>query len=115
MDEAQYLADRVAVIARGRIVAEGTPDTLGGRDLARTTIRFRLPDGADDAGVPEIGQRAQDDGTSLVTVDDPAEPLHRLTGWAVDNGVRFETLDVSRPSLEDIYLEITGGEEATSE
>jgi ABC-2 type transport system ATP-binding protein len=115
MDEAQYLADRVAVIARGRIVAEGTPDTLGGRDLARTTIRFRLPDGAVDAEMPDLGQRPQDDGTSLLTVEDPSGPLHRLTGWAVDNGVRFEALDVSRPSLEDIYLEITGGEEATSE
>ena len=42
MDEAQYLADRVAVLAKGRIVAEGTPDSIAGRDRMRTTVRFRL-------------------------------------------------------------------------
>src|SRR5580704_8013527 len=46
MDEAQYLADRVAVIAAGRIVAEGPPATIGHRDLGAARIRFRLPDGA---------------------------------------------------------------------
>jgi ABC-2 type transport system ATP-binding protein len=111
MDEAQYLADRLAVITNGRIVAEGTPDTLGGRDSARARIRFRVPPGSDTAELPDIGQRVTDDGAWLATADDPSEPLHRLTGWAIGHGVRFEALDVSRPSLEDIYLDITGGDE----
>ncbi|MEX2275269.1 MAG: ABC transporter ATP-binding protein [Actinomycetota bacterium] len=108
MDEAQYLADRVAIIARGEIVAEGTPDTLGGRDTAKTRIRFRLPAGVDATGLPDLGQRATPDGTSVVEASDPAPPLHELTRWAVDRGVRFEVLEVSRPTLEDVYLEITG-------
>src|SRR2546422_211712 len=60
MDEAQYLANRVAVIARGEIVAEGPPGSLGGRDLARTLIRFRVPDGAEE--LPQVGATAGADG-----------------------------------------------------
>ena len=41
---------------------------------------------------------------------DPASPLHELTGWALEHGLQFETLEVSRPSLEDVYLEITRGQ-----
>ncbi|MEX0989725.1 MAG: ABC transporter ATP-binding protein [Actinomycetota bacterium] len=113
MDEAQYLADRVAIIARGSIVAEGTPDTLGGRDTAKTHIRFRLPAGIAAAGLPQIGQRTAPDGAFLAEVEDPVGPLHQLTGWASEHRVRFEVLEVSRPSLEDVYLAITGGDEVT--
>ncbi len=108
MDEAQYLANRVAVISGGTIVAEGPPSTLAGRDQAATVIRFRVPDGV--AGVPELGQTAISDGTMELRTDDPTRVLHDLTGWALERGVRFETLDVTRPSLEDVYLAITGGE-----
>jgi ABC-2 type transport system ATP-binding protein len=111
MDEAQYLADRVAIIARGEIVVEGPPDTLAGRHAMQARIRFRLPAGV--GGLPDLGQVAQGDGSFVVRVDDPVRALHELTGWALDTGVRFETLDVTRPSLEDVYLEITGGEEGT--
>ena len=52
MDEAQALADRVAVISGGQIVAEGTPATIGGRDTARTRIRFALPPGCTAADLP---------------------------------------------------------------
>jgi ABC-2 type transport system ATP-binding protein len=111
MDEAQYLADRVAIIAKGEIVVEGPPDTLAGRDAMQTRIRFRLPAGVQ--GLPDLGQVPHGDGSFQIRADDPARALHELTGWALDAGVRFETLDVTRPSLEDVYLEITGGEEST--
>jgi ABC-2 type transport system ATP-binding protein len=111
MDEAQYLADRVAIIAKGEIVVEGPPDTLAGRDAMQARIRFRLPAGV--RGLPDVGQEPHGDGSFEVRADDPARALHELTGWALDAGVRFETLDVARPSLEDVYLEITGGEEGT--
>jgi ABC-2 type transport system ATP-binding protein len=111
MDEAQYLADRVAIIAKGEIVVEGPPDTLAGRDAMQTRIRFRLPAGVQ--GLPDLGQVPHGDGSFQIRADDPARALHELTGWALDAGVRFETLDVTRPSLEDVYLEITGGEEGT--
>jgi ABC-2 type transport system ATP-binding protein len=48
-------------------------------------------------------------------VDDPTEALHRLTGWALERGATLEGLEVDRPSLEDVYLDLTGGEEASAE
>jgi ABC-2 type transport system ATP-binding protein len=109
MDEAQYLASRVAVIARGEVVAEGPPSTIGGRDTMQTVIRFR-PSGTPD-GVPPLGQVATGDGTFEVHVDDPTQALHQLTGWALEQGARFDHLEVSQPTLEDVYLELTGGEQ----
>jgi ABC-2 type transport system ATP-binding protein len=111
MDEAQYLANRVAVISRGEIVAEGPPSTLGGRGTALTVIRFRLP--PDAADVPDIGQVRTGDGTLEARVDEPEKAVHELTGWALDRGMRLEALDVSRPTLEDVYLELTRGDEGT--
>jgi ABC-2 type transport system ATP-binding protein len=111
MDEAQYLADRVAIIAKGEIVVEGPPDTLAGRDAMQARIRYRLPAGVQ--GVPDLGQESRGDGSFEVRAHDPTRALHELTGWALEHGVRFETLDVTRPSLEDVYLEITGGEDGT--
>lgn len=108
MDEAQYLANRVAVIANGEIVAEGPPSTLAGRDTAMSVIRFRVPAGAAD--VPQLGQTAASDGTFELRTDDPTGVLHDLTGWAIGRDLRFETLEVSRPTLEDVYLELTGAE-----
>ena len=111
MDEAQYLADRVAVIASGRIVATGTPQTIGGRDSSRQTLRFRF---GDSAGLPaSFGARSLGDGVLEIEPVDFTKTIHELTGWAIDNGVALETLDIVRPSLEDIYLELTGAVAAT--
>ena len=105
MDEAQFLADRVAVIAAGRIVAEGTPATLGGRQLATARIRYRPPAGA----IPPDGLCAPPgpDGYTEITPDDVVQALHQLTGWAIDHGASLDGLQVTRPSLEDIYLSLT--------
>jgi ABC-2 type transport system ATP-binding protein len=112
MDEAQYLANRVAVIAKGEIVAEGPPSTLVGRATMMTVIRCRVPEGAD--GLPQLGQvHAAGDGTFELRVDKPERVLHELTGWALDRGLTFDLLEVTRPTLEDVYLELTGGEEGT--
>ena len=106
MDEAQYLADRVAVIAAGRIVAEGPPATLGDRDHAAARIRYRLPDGA----IPPAGLIDAPDGDGFVQVasEDVVADLHRLTGWALANSVTLDGLEVTRPTLEDVYLSLTG-------
>lgn len=109
MDEAQYLADRVAVIARGEVVAEGTPDTIAGRDQMTPKIRIRVPSGAD---APPAAGPALADGSFAMSTADPTRVLHDLTAWALEHGYAFETIEVQRPSLEDIYLEITGGEDA---
>ena len=106
MDEAQVLADRVAVIASGQIVAEGTPATIGGRDSALTRIRFVLPAGVGAAALPVAATVADDVVT--IEAEEPTEILHRLTGWALDHGTTLAQLSVERPSLEDIYLRLTG-------
>ena len=111
MDEAQYLANRVAVIAHGEIVAEGSPQTLAGRNQRLTTIRFKLPPGAGEP--PSIDGIAQEDGVWELRAEDPTSQLHALTSWALERAVHLEDLEVSRPSLEDVYLEITGGEEVS--
>lgn len=108
MDEAQYLADRVAVIARGEIVAEGTPDTIAGRDRMTPRIRFRLPAGAPRP--PDVGE-PRSNGSYEIPTEDPTRVLHQLTGWAIDHDFGFEFIEVQRPSLEDIYLDITGAQE----
>jgi ABC-2 type transport system ATP-binding protein len=109
MDEAQYLADRVAVIAKGRIVAEGPPDSLAGRDAMRTRIRFRPPSGAPPA--PDWGQTPSADGSFSLETDDATRSAHDVTSWALDHGIALDLLEVRQPSLEDVYLQLTGGEE----
>ena len=104
MDEAQQLADRVAVIVRGRIVAEGAPDTLAGRDTANPMVSYRLPPGVS----PPPGLGADDEtGAVRFAPADLTAALHRLTGWAIDNGVTLEDLRIQRPSLEEVYLQLT--------
>jgi ABC-2 type transport system ATP-binding protein len=105
MDEAQYLADQVAVISSGRIVAEGTPATIGNRELARARIRYRLPDGA--APPADLTASPGPDGLTELVPEDLTAALHRLTGWALDQHVELTGLEVTRPTLEDVYLELT--------
>jgi len=118
MEEAQALADRVAVIADGRIVAEGTPATLGGRDTARTRIRFALPAGftaeklpvapSEPAGAVAAGREI------TIETEAPTQALHLLTDWALQHGITLADLTVDRPSLEDIYLRLTRDGDGTS-
>jgi len=105
MDEVQFLADRVVIIAAGKIVAEGTPDTLAGREKAAALIRFKRPDSATlPAGV---ASQAKADGDFVeVRTDDPTRALYELTGWAVQHNFSLEGLEVTRPSLEDVYLQM---------
>ncbi len=105
MDEAQNLADRVAVVAAGRIVASGPPDTLGGRDTAHVTVRYRVPAGT--APPADLGAAPDTDGAVEFAPDDLARALHRLAGWAIEHDVALDDLQILRPSLEDVYLELT--------
>jgi ABC-2 type transport system ATP-binding protein len=112
MDEAQRLADRVAIVAGGRIVAEGKPDELGDRENRPATVSFRLPAGVGAGELPEIGASSAVNGTISLSASDPVAVLNRLTAWALDRGIDLEGLEVRRPSLEDVYLELTGDAEA---
>jgi ABC-2 type transport system ATP-binding protein len=94
LDEAQSLSDRVAIIKDGSIVAEGPPE-----ELSPESARYRV-------AYNENGHRVE------LETEDPTELLHRLTGEALERGTRLDNLSVSRPTLEDIYLELTAGEEA---
>lgn len=109
MDEAQNLADRAAVIAEGHIVAEGTPEAIGGRSEGAATITF-LAAGLSREQLPAEAQPAFDDASGLVTIEtpNPTAVLNTLTGWALERGVELEALSVARPSLEDVYLQLTG-------
>src|SRR6516164_5923709 len=107
MDEAQFLADQVAVISNGRIVAEGPPTTIGNRELARARIRYRLPDGA--APPADLTASPGPDGLTELVPDDLTATLHRLTGWALEQHLELTGLEVIRPSLEDVYLKLTDG------
>ena len=91
LEEAQALADRVAIIKDGRILAEGAPGELGAGDSSRYRVAWRNGRGL-------IEQRETDDPTTL---------LHELTEAALARGERLRDLSVTRPSLEDIYLELT--------
>jgi len=114
MDEAQTLADRVAVISAGQIVAEGTPATIGGRDHAQARIRFTLPPGyvPGDLPLPAVPSGG---GTVTVETAEPTAALHQLTGWALDRGTVLAGLAVDQPSLEDIYLRLTGQEQTAAD
>jgi len=110
MDEAQALADSVVVLAGGRVVATGPPDTLGGRDRGMSTVRFVPP--ADvtlaDLPLPDGVEPRLRAGFVEFAVAEPTIALHALTGWALERGEGLSGLAVERPSLEDVYLSLTG-------
>jgi ABC-2 type transport system ATP-binding protein len=110
MDEAEHLADRVAVIAAGQIVAEGTPATLAGREHAAAEIRFSLPPGTTVAELPEPVRCAlagNDGDRVVIRAESTVSVLGPLIRWAESAGADLDDLDVRKPSLEDIYLALT--------
>ena len=108
MEEAEVLADQVAIIASGKIVAHGPPASLGGRDQGAATIRFQLPAGVTPADLPVA---VLGDGPSVeLRTDRELEALFELTRWAIEHEVRLTGLTVSRHTLEDVYLQLTGAD-----
>ncbi len=108
MDEAQRLADRVAIIAAGKIVAEGSPGSLGRRGAGETNISFVRPEGQLELPSSWEG-RAAVHGTHVeLRTAEPVADLHELTSWALKNEIVLQALLVAPPTLEDIYLELTG-------
>ena len=112
MEEAQELADQVAIIAGGRIVAQGTPRDLSSRDGRVSRISFRLPPGVAADELPSaLAAAASASAGSVdelhIQAQDPVRTLNELTGWALERDVELAGLEVRQPSLEDVYLELT--------
>jgi ABC-2 type transport system ATP-binding protein len=104
LDEAENLADRIAVIAQGKIVAEGTPRTLAGREAMPAAVSFGLPDGI------EYPHGRRENGLVVLETAQPLRDIVALAAWADAQQVEIEDLDVRKPSLEDVYLELTADE-----
>jgi len=110
MDEAEYLADRITVLSAGRIVAEGTPQTLGGRDHMTTAISFTLPDHVQARDLPPGLSPLTEPGpggSTVVHSKTPLAHLQMLGNWALGRGFDLPDLDVHRPTLEEVYLSLT--------
>jgi ABC-2 type transport system ATP-binding protein len=103
MEEAQELADRVVVISGGRIIADGSPEALGGDEAA--LVRFELPDGLDPDELP-VGAERRGRVVTFRTAT-PTHDLAPLLSWASVRGYELERLTISRPTLEDVYLQLT--------
>jgi ABC-2 type transport system ATP-binding protein len=118
MDEAEALADRIMILAAGKIVAQGTPQTIGGRAAGATVISFTLPPEVTAGELPVVpgqsphlpGQAGHPNhGRVEIEVSEPMPALQALTGWALERRLPLLDITVSRPSLEDIYLKLTAG------
>jgi ABC-2 type transport system ATP-binding protein len=109
MDEAQHLADRVVVIAHGRVIAQGTPDTLGPGGAEGALVAFRMPYGvaADALPLPAGVDVERRERQLSFRTPTPTRDLAPLLQWAAESDIELEALTVTRPSLEDVYLKLT--------
>jgi ABC-2 type transport system ATP-binding protein len=109
MEEAETLADQIVIIAAGRMVASGTPATIGGRASDASTISFTLPGGVTPADLPALpAPVAEGRGRTVEIVHhEPVPVLHALTTWALEHGYPLSDITAHRPTLEEIYLRLT--------
>ncbi|MGV1009212.1 MAG: ABC transporter ATP-binding protein [Dermatophilaceae bacterium] len=113
LDEAEHLADRVIIIDHGRLVAQGTPEELVATAGAATVISFRLPAGLSAGDLPTFGAHRRVSGSVVdVRTTTPTADVSGLATWALEQGVELEALTLTRPSLEDVYLDLVGAEPA---
>ena len=117
MEEAEVLADRIAVIVGGRIVAEGPPGALGGRDRAATRLVFGIPTHVADDVANALGRPLEPlaDGRFCARTATPLGDLGRLADWSRASATPVADLEVTRPRLEDVYLALTGSTEGDTQ
>jgi ABC-2 type transport system ATP-binding protein len=113
MEEAQQLADRVAVIVGGRVVSEGAPESLTAHATAAAVVSFLVPDGvaANELPLPEGADVVRDNGRLSFETTAAGRDLLPLLAWAWEHSKELDGLTVTRPTLEDVYLELTDGKE----
>jgi ABC-2 type transport system ATP-binding protein len=117
MEEAERLADRIAIIAAGEIIAQGTPQALSDGQHSGTHITFTAPSGTEVGDLPStLAERAEqhEDGPISLSSASIAADLHALSGWALARGVELEDLEVRKPTLEDVYLNLTATNQMTT-
>jgi ABC-2 type transport system ATP-binding protein len=109
MDEAENLADRILILAAGKIVAEGTPETIGGRQTDASVITFTMPGDRTLADLPPLPVPAtlQHNGRAQIIAPEPIPVLYAISSWATQHSLPIPDISVQRPSLEDIYLRLT--------
>jgi ABC-2 type transport system ATP-binding protein len=110
MEEAEYLADRIAVLAAGRIVAEGTAATIGGRDSEASIVSFSLPPDVSEADLPSLVTASLTrtaNGQVEAGTRSPLRLVGALAGWAEARRIDLPDLEVHHPTLEDVYLQLT--------
>lgn len=110
MDEAEHLADRIVVIGKGKIVARGTAVELAEQVSARTRVSWK-PNPSDPRPPDRLGTQLDETGHAVIETTDSLVTLNQLTNWALETGVSLPELNVARPTLEDIYLQLTVNEE----
>lgn len=108
MDEAEHLSDRIVVIGAGKVVARGTAEQLAEQVSARTQITWK-PTPSDARPPDRLGATIDDTGRANIETTDSLVALNHLTNWALETGVSLPELNVARPTLEDIYLQLTDG------
>jgi ABC-2 type transport system ATP-binding protein len=113
MDEAERLADRVAIIDHGQLLALDTPGRLTGTQDA-TIVRFVAPAGLDTTKLASLpaARKAEEirPGSYLIETESVPALLAELTAWLRDNNITLSELRVGHGSLEDLFLRLTGGE-----
>ena len=111
MEEAQQLADRVAVIVGGRIVSQGAPENLGGRAAGPAVVSFSVPQGfaAEGLPFPDDVELERANGHVSFRTAAAGRDLLPLLAWSWEHSQELDGLTVTRPSLEDVYLELTEG------
>lgn len=106
LEEVEALADRVVVLHRGNVIAEGDTTSLRGAAHPLTTISFRLSDHCQlPAGPWEVG--ADRHGRITLATSEPIEAIGAITSWALEVGVELDDLEMRKPTLEETYLELT--------
>ncbi len=111
LEEAEELADRIIVMAGGRIVAEGTPEQLRDQAQSETVIRFGLPQVDAPLGTlldPLHGTASGRDRRLEIATERPTADLAHITAWAVGHGIELDGLTVESVTLEDVYLRLVG-------
>lgn len=104
LDEAEELADRLVVLASGRVRAQGHPSAIGARAAGSVRISFQIPEAISPGDLPV--QTFPEKGMRVAVTDEPTQTLAALTTWAVRRNLELEALTVSGPSLEAAYLDL---------